>query len=146
MPSDNGYRHVVIWVNHRKAVFAVFVGSLPSNWMEIYGEGPHPQCIGGWLLYSVEAHRHESMKGFHDEIMRHLTPADAILLLGPGQPKHRLARHMTQQGSHLGKIVHLDTVADLTEAELVAFAAAFFEADNDRGTPDCRSEQGSLSD
>jgi hypothetical protein len=142
MESNSGHRHVVIWVNHREAVVAVFVGSFPSNWMEIYGKGPHPERIGDWLVYGVEAHRHESLKGFHDEIMRHLTPADAILLVGPGEPKHRLARHMTQQGNHLGQIVHSDTVANLTEAELLAFAAAFFEVDNDRGTPDRRSEQG----
>jgi hypothetical protein len=127
MERNNSHRDVMIWVNHREAVVAIFVGSLPNNWVEIYGEGPHPERIGSWLLYSVEAHPHETLKGFHDEIIQHLTPADVILLLGPGQPKHQLARYMTEQGSHLGQIVHLDTVANLTEAELIAFAAAFFD-------------------
>jgi hypothetical protein len=126
MESNNGYRHVMIWVDHREAVVAIFVGSFPSNWLEIYGKGPHPERIEGWLVYRVEAHAHETLKGFHEEVIRHLTPADAILLLGPGQPKHQLAKFVTAQGSHLGHIAQIDTVPRLTEAELVAHAEAFF--------------------
>jgi hypothetical protein len=43
MERNTGYRHVMIWVNHREAVVAVFVGSVPTNWMEIYGKGPHSE-------------------------------------------------------------------------------------------------------
>jgi len=82
--GSNGWRHVMIWINHREPVVAVFVGSLPNNWMEIYGKGPQLERIGGWLVYSVEAHPHETRKSFHEEIIQHLTPADAILLLGLG--------------------------------------------------------------
>ena len=39
MERKTGYRHVMIWVNHREAVVAVFVGNLPTNWAEIYGKG-----------------------------------------------------------------------------------------------------------
>ena len=113
MESNNGYRHVMIWVNHSEAVVAVFVGSFPTGWLEIYGKGPHPEQIGGWLVYGVEAHSHEALKGFHEAIIQHLTPADAILLLGLGQPKHQLARFITEQGSHLGHIAQIDTVPRL---------------------------------
>jgi hypothetical protein len=126
MKSNHGHRYVMIWVNHREAVVAVFVGSFPSNWMKIFGKGPHPERVGSWLAYNIEAHRHETLKGFHDEIMRHLRPTDAILLLGPGQPKHQLARDIKEQGSYRGRIAHTDTVPRLTEAELMAHAEAFF--------------------
>jgi len=126
MARNTGHRHVMIWVNHREAVVAVFVGSLPTGWQEIYGKGPHPEQIGGWLVYCVEAHLHETLKSFHEAIIQHLTPADAILLLGLGQSKHQLARFITEQGSHLGYVAHTDTVPRLTEAELIAYAEAFF--------------------
>jgi hypothetical protein len=129
MESNNGYRQVMIWVNHSEAVVAVFVGSLPTGWLEIYGKGPHPEQIGGWLVYGVEAHSHETLKGFHQEIIQHLTPVDAILLLGLGQPKHQLAKFITEQGSHLGHIAQIDTVPRLTAAELVAYAEAFFHVE-----------------
>jgi len=74
----------MIWINHREPVVAVFVASLPNNWIEIYGKGPQPERTGGWLVYSFEAHPHEKRKSFHEEIIQHLTPADAILLLGLG--------------------------------------------------------------
>jgi hypothetical protein len=77
-------------------------------------------------VYNVEAHRHEMLKGFHDEIMRHLTPTDAVLLLGPGNPKHQLARFINAQGSHLGRIAQTDTVPRLAGSELIAHAEAFF--------------------
>jgi hypothetical protein len=126
MARNTGYRHVMIWVNHREAVVAVFVGSFPSNWMKIFGKGPYPERVGGWLVYNIEAHRHETLKGFHDEITRHLTPIDAILLLGPGSPKHQLARFIHEQGSDLGRIAQTDTVPHLTQAELMVHAEAFF--------------------
>jgi hypothetical protein len=78
------------------------------------------------LVYGVEAHLHGTRKDFHDEIIRHLTPADTILLLGLGQPKYQLARFITEQGSHLGHVAQIETVPRLTEAELVAHAEAFF--------------------
>ena len=68
------------------------------------------------------------LKSFHDAIIRDLTTADAILLLGLGQPKHQSARFITEQGSHLGHIAHTDTVPRPTEAELIAHAEAFFHA------------------
>ena len=128
MERNTGDRHVMIWVNHSEAVVAVFVGSFPDNWLELYDRGPHPERIGGWLVYGVEAHLHVTLKKFHDAIIRHLTPADAILLLGPGQPKHRLAKFITEQGSRLGRIAQIDTVPRLTGAELVAHAEAFFQS------------------
>ena len=78
------------------------------------------------MVYCVEAHPHETLKSFHEAIIQHLAPADAILLLGLGQPKHQLARFITEQRSHLGHIAEIDTVPRLTEAELVAHAEAFF--------------------
>jgi hypothetical protein len=39
------------------------------------------------------------LKGSHDSIIPHLTLADAILLLSLGQPKHELARIITEQGA-----------------------------------------------
>jgi hypothetical protein len=124
--STNGCRHVIIWVNHREAVVAVFVGSFPSDWLEICCDGPHPERIKSWLVYGLEAHARGTLKGFHDEIVHHLRPADAILLLGPGQAKHQLAKFISQEGGHSGRIAHTDTMPRLECAELVAYAEAFF--------------------
>jgi stalled ribosome rescue protein Dom34 len=127
--GNSGNRCVAIWIDRRQAVIAIFVGTFPDNWIEVYGRGPHPNRYGGWLEYQVEARPHEMLKSFHDEVVARLTSADAILLLGPGQPKHKLARYIAEHGGHLGQVVHMDTAPRLTEAELIAHATAFFRPD-----------------
>jgi hypothetical protein len=81
-------------------------------------------------VFRIEPHVRETLRNVYDEISRHLTPADALLVLGPGQPKHRLASYIAEQKGRLGQVVHLDTVANVTEAELLAFAATFFDVED----------------
>jgi hypothetical protein len=124
--DGNGRRRVMIWINHRQAIVAVFVGRVPDDWLAVYGRGPHPERLGNWLLHRIESHQHETLRSFHDEIARYLSPADTVLLLGPGRPKHQLARRLVDEGGYSGQVVHLGTVAGLAERELLAYAEAFF--------------------
>jgi hypothetical protein len=125
---SNGCRHVMIWVGHRAAVVAVFVGSFPSDWLEVCCDGPHPERIRSWLVYGLETHARGTLKSFHDEIIQHLKPADSILLLGPGQPKHQLAKFINDHSGRMGSIAQTHTMPRLDGPELIACAEAFFGA------------------
>jgi hypothetical protein len=146
MLTSNGHRRVVVWINHHRAAIAVFVGSLPDGWMQIYGDGPRPEQMGDWLVYHVDSHPHEVLRDFHEAIARHLTPSDALLLLGPGQAKHQFARHIAQHGRHIGQVAHFETLVSQTETELIAFATSFFDAPPDNGSGNPRSERASSSE
>ena len=123
-------RRVAIWIDHREAILITFYGEIVISEEELFSEaGPHTHG-GGWAQHRIEAHRHEILKHYYDEVIGHLGPVDEILILGPGQAKHELNRSIDHHKGLKGKVMAVRGTDRLTEKEIVAEAEQFFDAES----------------
>jgi hypothetical protein len=123
-------RRVAIWIDHREAILITFYGEIFISEEELFSEaGPHTHG-GGWAQHRIEAHRHEILKHYYDEVIGHLGPVDEILILGPGQAKHELNRSIDHHKGLKGKVMAVHGTDRLTEKEFVAEAEQFFDAES----------------
>ena len=123
-------RRVAIWIDHREAILITFYGEIFISEEELFSEaGPHTHG-GGWAQHRIEAHRHEILKHYYDEVIGHLGPVDEILILGPGQAKHELNRSIDHHKGLKGKVMAVRGTDHLTEKEIVAEAEQFFDAES----------------
>ena len=80
---------------------------------------PHGRYHGG-NERQYEARHEQSLVHYLDAVARHVTRGDEVLILGPGDTKHALARRIGQIKS-LGGVRTTGAAADRTsEAQLVA--------------------------
>jgi len=122
-------RRVAIWIDHREAILVTLNGAQVTDEEEIFSEaGPHTHG-GGWSQHRIEAHRHEMLKHYYEEVVGHLGPVDEILILGPGQAKHELHHTVDHHKGLRGKVVAVRTASSLTEKEVIAEAEQFFDAE-----------------
>jgi hypothetical protein len=125
--SHNKPRRVTIWLDHREAILITFRGEVVIGEEEFFSEaGPHTHG-GGWAQHRIEAHRHEMLKHYYEEVIGHLGPVDEILILGPGQAKHELHRSIDRHKGLRGKVVAVRGADLLTEQEVIAEAEQFFD-------------------
>ena len=81
---------------------------------------------GGWAQHRIEAHRHEVLKHYYEDVIQHLGPVDEILILGPGQAKHELHRSIEHHKGLKGKVMALHGVSRMNEQQVIAEAEQFF--------------------
>jgi hypothetical protein len=128
--SHDKPRRVAIWIDHREAILITFYGEIVISEEVLFSEaGPHTHG-GGWAQHRIEAHRHEILKHYYDEVIGHLGPVDEILILGPGQAKHELNRSIDHHKGLKGKVMAVRGTDRLTEKEIVAEAEQFFDAES----------------
>jgi peptide subunit release factor 1 (eRF1) len=119
-------RQVAIWVDHQEAFLAKFQNEQLAREEEIDSEvGPHTHG-GGWSQHRIEAHRHEQLKHFYDEIVEHLGSVDEIIILGPGQAKHELRTRIEHHKGLRGKVVDLRTTDKISEDQFIEEAEEYF--------------------
>jgi stalled ribosome rescue protein Dom34 len=119
-------RRVAIWIDHREAILIVFRGEVVIGENELLSEaGPHSHG-GGWSQHRIEAHRHEVLKHYYEEVIQHLGSVDEILILGPGQAKHELHHSIDHHKGLKGKVTALHSTPRLTEREVIAEAERVF--------------------
>jgi hypothetical protein len=120
-------RRVAIWIDHREAILITFHGDQVADEEELFSEvGPHTHG-GGWAQHRIEAHRHEVLKHYYEEVIQHLGPVDEILILGPGQAKHELHHSVDHHKGLRGKVVAVRNASRLAEQEVIAEAERFFD-------------------
>jgi peptide subunit release factor 1 (eRF1) len=119
-------RRVAVWIDHREAILITFRGKVVAGEEELFSEvGPHTHG-GGWAQHRIEAHRHEVLKHYFEEVIQHLGSVDEILILGPGQAKHELQQGIDHHKGLRGKVVAVRSASRLTEPEMIAEAEQFF--------------------
>jgi peptide subunit release factor 1 (eRF1) len=127
--SHNMPRRVAIWIDHREAILITLKGEQVTGEEELFSDvGPHTHG-GGWSQHRIEAHRHEVLKHYYEEVVEHLGPVDEILILGPGQAKHELDQNIEHHKGLRGKVVAVHGTPRLSEHELIAEAERFFALD-----------------
>jgi hypothetical protein len=124
--NNNTIRQVAIWVDHSKAYLAKFQNDHLTREEQIDSNaGPHTHG-GGWSQHRFEAHRHEQLKHYYEEIVSHLGSVDEILILGPGQAKHELQASIDHHKGLRGKVVSLKSSDKITEEQFIAEAEEYF--------------------
>lgn len=124
--SHDKLRRVAIWIDHREAILITFRGEKVIGEEELFSRaGPHTHG-GGWAQHRIEAHRHEMLKHYYEEVLQHLGPVDEILILGPGQAKHELYQSVKDHKGLKGKVMDVRSASHLTEQEVIAEAEQFF--------------------
>jgi peptide subunit release factor 1 (eRF1) len=119
-------RRVVVWIDHREAILVTFRGEQVTGEEELFSEvRPHTHG-GGWAQHRIEAHRHEMLKHYYEEVIQHLGPVDEILILGPGQAKHELHHSIDHHKGLKGRVVAVRSTSRLTEQEVIAEGEEFF--------------------
>jgi len=122
-------RRVAIWIDHREAILITFHGQQVTGEEELFSKvGPHTHG-GGWAQHRIEAHRHELLKHYYEEVIQHLGPVDEILILGPGQAKHELHQSVEHHKGLRGKVMVVRSASRLTEQEMIAEAEQFFDSE-----------------
>ncbi len=124
--SEHNSRYIAIWIDHRSATVLTFTGDNLEREQEFLSNaGPHTHG-GGWSQRRIEAHRHEMLKHFYEEVIHHLGPVDEILILGPGQAKYELSKRIDHHRGLKGKVMAIVNAQELSEADLITQAEAFF--------------------
>lgn len=120
-------RQVAIWISHNEAFLAKFQNEKLTREAEMNSDiGPHTHG-GGWSQHRIEAHRHEQLKHFYDEIVDHLGVVDEILILGPGQAKHELRNRIEHHKGYRGKVVDVITTDKVSENQFIQEAEEYFD-------------------
>jgi len=126
--SKHNPRNVAIWIDRRSATVLTFTrDNLEREQEFLSNAGPHTHG-GGWSQRRIEAHRHEMLKHFYEEVIDHLGSVDEILILGPGQAKHELSNRIEHHKGLKGKVIDLVNAPEMSEVELIAQAEAFFKS------------------
>ena len=124
--SHDKPRRVAIWIDHREAILIAFRGEAVIGEEELFSEAEPRTHGGGWSQHRIEAHRHEMLKHYYEEVIQHLGPVDEILILGPGQAKYELHQRIEHHKGLRGKVMAMRGTSRLTEQEIVAEAEQFF--------------------
>jgi hypothetical protein len=133
-------RRVVIWIDHHQAILITFAGDHPGARTVLYsGAEPHIRD-GRGSRRRLEAHRQEALRHFYKAVARPLEPGDTIVILGSGMCKHEFRRHIERHQGLAGRVMAVIAAPRLTDAELIACAEAFFDADRG-GTPSGATEE-----
>ena len=126
--SIHNPHYIAILTDHRSAIALRFIGDNLEKEQEILSNaGPHTHG-GGWSQRRIEAHRHEMLNHFYEEVIDHLGPVDEILILGPGQAKNELSNRIEHHKGLKGKVMDLVSAPELSEVELITKTEAFFKS------------------
>ena len=121
-------KDVGVWIDHRKAVIVAAgkaaIQRLPSK-ME-----KHVRFSGGAQAVSAEDIRDRRfanhLEQYYAAVTSLIREAESIFLLGPGEAKLELKRHLEREG--LGqRIVRVETVDKMTDRQIAAKVRQRFE-------------------
>lgn len=120
--------HAAVWLDHDEAkVFHVDATHFEESKVERPGHHLHrPRRAGA----GAEAERSEAESHrYFDEIVKAIAEAEEVLIVGPGQAKLELIKHVHKHHRELErKIIAVETVDHPTDGQLVAYIRKYFVA------------------
>jgi hypothetical protein len=115
---------VAIWIARHEAVLVRPVQDPFRDGGVLSDLGVH--LPRGWakqhITPSVESHPEHP----YDDLVSRLRRDDRILILGPGDPKHRLHQKISSLHGQFGEVLDVRNAHEMTEDELVRRAERFF--------------------
>jgi len=118
-------RYAAVWLDHEEArIFHVTPDSFERSELHVAHHLHRPHKTGGHAeLHRSVAEDHP----FFDEVVRHLTDAEAILVVGPSDAKHEFVKFVQKRHIDLAqKIVGVEPSDHPTDGQLIAHVRKYF--------------------
>lgn len=122
---------VGIWIDHRQAVIVTLQGQEEEIEHISSGMGKHIRYSGASQSKNAVGSHDDSaedardrrfdshLSEYYDKVISHLRDADSILIIGPGEAKGELAKHL-ESVELAGCIVGIETVDKMTDRQIAA--------------------------
>lgn len=123
-----------IWIDHSNATL-IKSNALAEMTFEHFQSDVESHNHGGESeehLSVTNQHRHEErrhnqLKAFCREILKHVTNPDELVIFGPSTAKHSLKHEIEEHTVLASKLKGIETTDKLTEAELKEFMQTYFK-------------------
>jgi len=116
-------REVGVWIDHRKAVVAVIVGTNEEMTQVTSNLEKHVRYSGAAEEDVAEDQRDRRFTGhlnkYYDEVIACIRDADSILILGPGEAKIELEQRLGNEGLR-GRIIGVEAADKMTDRQIAA--------------------------
>ena len=131
-------RKAGLWIDHRKAVIVLLsdddedIKVVKSNVEKHIQRAAGSRSCGPFESQAVPSDDRQQRKftehlnAFYTEVISCICNADSILIMGPGEAKGELKKHLEHEGLS-GCIVELETVDKMTNPQIVAKARQYFQ-------------------
>jgi stalled ribosome rescue protein Dom34 len=118
--------HAVVWLDHNEAhVMHISPDDIEKS--VVNPATPHRNLHR--KRGSVSGNRQPEDQNYYHEIVEALAGAAEILIVGPGQAKLELIKHIHSHDHEVSnKVIGMETVDHPSDAQLVAFARKYFMA------------------
>ncbi|HWR75679.1 MAG TPA: translational machinery protein [Thiobacillus sp.] len=118
--------HAVVWLDHNEArVMHISPDDVEKSVVQPANPPRHLQRKRG----SVSGSRQPEDQNYYHEVVNALSGAAEILIVGPGQAKLELIKHIHAHDHDVVKrVVGVETVDHPGDGQLVAYARKYFEA------------------
>ncbi len=120
------FNHVVVWLDQAEAHVIHFTRDDAET--EIIKTSSVHQHLKAGVDASVQS---EQNPGYLNEIAAALDSAKEILIVGPGQEKLLLVKHLEKHHAGVAaKVVSVETVDHPSDSQLLAYARKYFVKEN----------------
>ncbi len=118
--------HVVVWLDHNEAS-VVHISPDDVEKSVVSPATPHRNLHR--KRGSVSGNRQPEDQNYYHEVVEALAGATEILIVGPGQAKLGLLKHIHSHDPGIAeKVIGVETVDHPSDAQLVAYARKYFAA------------------
>jgi stalled ribosome rescue protein Dom34 len=120
------HNHAVVWIDHAEArIMQISPDDVEKSIVQPANPHQHLQHKRG----SVSGGREPEDQHFYHAVVEALGAAQEILIVGPGQAKLNLIKHMHAHDHDVeNRVVGVETVDHPSDGELVSFARKYFVA------------------
>ena len=126
-------RTVGLWIDHKKAV-VVFVAGKETELKLINSNLEEHHRQSGVAMPADDVRQRqltEHLSGFYDEVVSCISDAESILILGPGEAKGELKKHL-EKGNLSRRIIGIKTSDRMTDKQIVAVVRGHFNQKGQR--------------
>ena len=121
-----------IWIDQERAKIIALVGSEVKITYIDSGAGGHFRMSGGTrskVAYGpmsiaderkIDRRRKHKLHKYYSEVVKQLSDADKIFIMGPGEAKVELKRHLGATHLLAGKITAVEPVDKMSEKQIIA--------------------------
>lgn len=117
--------HIAVWIDHREAkIFSIGAHSSGEDVVHAGHAVPHIHHKAGTM---GSGHTGEDV-GFLDKVAHDIAAGHEILIFGPAQAKQHLFHRLESRWPEIAKkVVGVQSIDHLRDAELIDFARHFFK-------------------
>jgi len=118
--------HVVVWIDHAQAHVIHFS---PDEVEQFVVQANHPHHQVHSTAGTLGDGKAPVDKDYFHRVAQALLGAEEIVVVGPGQAKLLLVKHIhAHEAALVAKLIGVETVDHPSEAQLVAYARKYFRA------------------